>query len=64
MEDNREAEQIKPTQFSAKAPARMGGAESERSFCGPVLDGTAGSGCEPGDGVAQQLIWPPQWQQA
>jgi hypothetical protein len=42
----------------------MAGAEIESCFCGPALDGTAGSGCEPDDGVAQQLILPPHRQQA
>jgi hypothetical protein len=41
----------------------MAGAEIESCFCGPALDGIAGNGCEPGD-AAQQLILPPQWQQA
>lgn len=42
----------------------MAGAEIESCFCAPELDGTAGIGCEPDDGAAQQLILPPQWQQA
>ena len=41
----------------------MSGAEIESCFCGPALAGIAGTGCEP-DGEAQQLILPPQWQQA
>jgi hypothetical protein len=42
----------------------MAGVEIENCFCAPVLDGTAGTGCEPDDGKGQQLIVPPQWQQA
>jgi hypothetical protein len=42
----------------------MAGAEIENCFWVPALDGTAGIGCEPDDGAAQQLILPPQWQQA
>jgi hypothetical protein len=41
----------------------MAGAKIESCFCAPVLDGTAGIGCEP-DGAEQQLILPPQWQPA
>ena len=42
----------------------MDGAEIESCFGAPALDGTAGIGCEPDDGAAQQLLLPPQWQQA
>ncbi len=42
----------------------MAGAEIESCFCGPALAGIAGIGCEPDDGEEQQLILPPQWQQA
>ena len=42
----------------------MAGEEIENCFCAPALDGTADSGCDPDNGAAQQLILPPQWQQA
>jgi len=42
----------------------MAGAEIENCFWVPALDGTAGIGCEPDDGAAQQRILPPQRQQA
>jgi hypothetical protein len=42
----------------------MAGAEIESCFCAPALDGIAGIGREPDDGVEQQLILPSQWQQA
>jgi hypothetical protein len=56
---DREAEQIKPARFSGRTPATLAGAENESCFCTPVLDGTAGIGCELDDGAAQQLIRPP-----
>ncbi len=38
----------------------MAGVEIEINFCEPVLAGTAGTGREPDDDAAQQLILPPQ----
>jgi hypothetical protein len=64
IQHNREAEQINPVRFSGRAPVTIAGVEIESCFCGPVLDGTAGIGCEPDDGEEQQLIPPPQWRQA
>jgi hypothetical protein len=64
MKKKRKAEQIEPARFSDRSNTMMAGGEIESCFCGPVLDGTAGSGCEPDEESRQQLILPPQWQQA
>jgi len=51
--------------LSGKVQARMAGGEKENWFCVPAGAGTAGADCELADGcAAQQLILPPQWQQA
>jgi hypothetical protein len=57
-------EEGKPAPFSGKAQTREAGRGSISWFCGPALAGSAGAGCEPEADVAQQLILPPQWQQA
>jgi hypothetical protein len=58
-------EEIEPAAFSGRVQIREVGTRSENWFCAPALDGIAGAGCEPDDGcAAQQLILPPQWQQA
>ena len=56
-------EKDKPAPFSGKAQTGEADRGSKSWFCGPVLAGIAGAGCEPGAEVAQQLILPPQWQQ-
>jgi hypothetical protein len=56
---------IKPASFSGKVQTQEAGARSESWFWVPALDGIADAGCESDDAAgAQQLILPPQWQQA